>query len=86
MNPQSNLTWAKRASGHVSWLPLQFIKISAHRAWTLIHVAHFSKEDAVEIYADTHAASATAKTAATVVAATISESRGALAKMPLCCI
>eukprot|EP00435_Cladocopium_sp_Y103_P045386 s935_g13.t1 len=38
------------------------------------------QEDAVEIYADTHAASAT-KTAVTVVAATISESRGALAKM-----
>ena len=40
----------------------------------------------MEIYTDTHATSATAKTAATVVAATISESRGALAKMPLCCI
>jgi len=41
------------------------------------------QEDAVEIYTDTHAASATAKTAATVVAATISESRGALAKMQI---
>lgn len=39
------------------------------------------QEDAVEIYADTRAS--TAKTAATVVAATISESRGALARMQI---
>lgn len=43
-----------------------------------------SQEDAVEIYTGAHAASATATSAVTVVAATISESRGAFTRMPLC--
>ena len=49
----------------------------------------FAQEDAIEIYAETHAQSANSAAAAVTVA-TISESRGALAKMPLrlrfCCM